>query len=135
MHALLTAEARFKQTARTHRQGLGGPRAPSGKALPPLPIAFARALAVPVAAASAFAWAAAPLAFASRGHRRGLGGPKGALWPSSSALAQALGLSPSFAGTSCLGLCLGSNPLGLCLRRHAGTPSQRAIGDHTEGSG
>ena len=67
MHALLTAEARLKQTARTHRQGLGGPRAPSGKALPPLPMAIARALALPAAAASAFAWAASPLAFAFGG--------------------------------------------------------------------
>ena len=69
----------------------------------------------------------------SRGHRHGPGGRKHALWPSS-ALQQARALSLGFPGNGCLGWCLGSPSSGLCLRRHAGTSSQRIIDDRSEGS-
>ena len=49
------------------------------------------------------------------------GGPQGALWQGFSAFAHACGPTLSHAGSCCPGLCLGSNSLGLCPRRRAGT--------------
>ena len=93
-----------------------GPRSCPRRCFPPS--VFARALALPAAAASAFAFGSRSLGLclwrhagrascrAPRGHRRGLGGPKRTLWPSSSALRQARAPSHSLPGKGCLGQCL-----------------------------
>ena len=59
---------------------------------------------------------------------------KGALWQGSSAFAHGHRPSLSLAGSCRLGLCLGGDSFGLCLRRHAGSATQSPMGGTLSGT-